>query len=349
MVTQQHIEQVFTELKGRYDRISLSTIKDLLSGRKSLNPGQIMLATAGDGEGTPSLVEVQTAFLNHTCIVITAFRGGYTLEQNLARNAMLKADMDALGLQYRPVMGCYREADWEYASIEYCYFVTDQGQRGTLQFFARIYRLSEKYDQDSFLYKRGGINRTAFLVASTDAGRADLKRDIRFAGQLFLRVPDVEAWTDASDGRFAFQLRGMILTGTPEPKIKLGEGSLFDTESYGATGLAVLRSASQDDLGHACKNYDGKPPLVQHVFKSTPSPDRLHDVIFRCLKQLRDQRCKKIGFLCTAAVNGSSVEGARCAYEALRAWAQRYDKKFTQIVIVDTYGDYAKALDQQNQ
>lgn len=346
MVSDKHIEKVFTELKGRYDRISLSTIKDLLSGRKSLNPGQIMLATAGDGEGTPSLVEVQTAFLKHTCIVITAFRGGYTLEQNLARNARLKADMDALGLQYRPVMGCYREADWEYASIEYCYFVTNQGQRDTLQFFARIYRLSEKYDQDSFLYKRGGINRTAFLVASTDAGRADLKRDIRFAGQLFLRVPDVEAWTDASDGRFAFQLRGMILTGTPEPKIKLGEGSLFDTESYGATGLAVLRSASQDDLGHACKNYDGKPPLVQHVFKSTPSPDRLHDVIFRCLKQLRDQRCKKIGFLCTAAVNGSSVEGARCAYEALRAWAQRYNRKFDQIVIVDTYGDYAKALNQ---
>ena len=349
MVTQQHIEQVFTELKGRYDRISLSTIKDLLSGRKSLNPGQIMLATAGDGEGTPSLVEVQTAFLNHTCIVITAFRGGHTLEQNLARNARLKADMDALGLQYRPVMGCYREADWEYASIEYCYFVTDQGQRDTLQFFARIYRLSEKYDQDSFLYKRGGINRTAFLVASTDAGRADLKRDIRFAGQLFLRVPDVEAWTDASDGRFAFQLRGMILTGTPDPKIKLGEGSLFDTESYGATGLAVLRCADQDDLGHACKSYDGKPPLVQHVFKSTPSPERLHDVIFRCLKQLRDQRCKKIGFLCTATVNGSSVEGARSAYEAVQSWAQRYNKKFTQIVIVDTYGDYAKALNQQNQ
>ena len=58
---------------------------------------------------------------------------------------------------------------------------------------------------------------------------------------------------------------------------------------------------------------------------------------------------QKIGFLCTAAVNGSSVEGARCAYEALRAWAQRYNRKFDQIVIVDTYGDYAKALDQQNQ
>ena len=347
MVTQQYIEQVFTELKVRYDRISLSTIKDLLSGRKSLNPGQFMLATAGEGEGTPSLIEVQTAFLNHTCIVITAFRGGYTLEQNLERNARLKADMDALGLQYRPVMGCYREADWEYASIEYCYFVTDQGQRDSLQFFAQIYRLSEKYDQDSFLYKRGGINRTAFLVASTDAGRADLKRDIRFAGQLFLRVPDVEAWTDASDGRFAFQLRGMILTGSPEPKIKLGEGSLFDTESYGATGLAVLRSADQDDLGHVCKIYDGKPPLVQHVFKSSPSPERLHDVMFRCLKQLRDQRCKTIGLLCNVAVNGSSLEGAACAFEVIKAWALRYDKKFKQIVIVDTYGDYAKVLNER--
>jgi hypothetical protein len=131
-----------------------------------------------------------------------------------------------------------------------------------------------------------------------------------------------------------------------DKKIRLGEGDHFATDSCGATGLVVLTNAADEDLGHACKNHGGKPHLEQHVFKQEPSQERLHDVIFRCLKQLRDQRCKTIGLLCTAAVNGSTIEGARSTLEAVRAWARRYDRKFDQIVIVDTYGDYAKALNQ---
>ena len=350
MASDNDIKRIFSELKGRYDRISMSTIKSVLKGKTKVSRGSEFIK---DNKSTPSLGEIKTAFQEHTCVILTAFRGGFTLEENIGRNQLLKADMEKLGLSYRPVTGCYREADWEQANIEYCYFIYNdakkEAQGNNFSFFTKAYKLSEKYDQDCFLYKRAGINRTAFLVATTDSGRADLKGDIRFAGQLFLNVLDEGAWTDGSDGRFAFQQRGMILTSTPEIKIKLGEGDLFVTDSYGATGLVVLRNAADEDLGHACKNHGGKPPLVQHVFKQDPSPERLHDVIFRCLKQLRDQRCRTIGLLCTAAVNGSSIEGARSTLETVRAWAQRYDTKFTQIVIVDTYGDYAKALDQQNQ
>ena len=325
----------------------MAALRNLLKG--TLKPGQIAIAAATPADDDALTLErAERAFKQHTCVVLTAFRGGYSFPENIARNQLLKADLQKYGFKYNGVTGCYREADWEYACEEYCYFVTDEGQHDAIQFFARLYRLSKKYDQDSFLFKQSGISRTAFLVASTDAGRTDLKRDIRYAGQLFVHVPDVDAWTECRDGRFAFQLRGMILTGTKDKKIRLGEGDLFDTDSYGATGLVVLRNATDEDLGHACKNHGGKPHLEQHVFKQEPSPERLHDVIFRCLKQLRDQRCKKIGFLCTATVNGSSVEGARSAYEAVQSWAQRYNRKFDQIVIVDTYGDYAKALDQQN-
>ena len=145
----------------------------------------------------------------------------------------------------------------------------------------------------------------------------------------------------------------MILEGgTGNRKIRLGEGDLFDTESYDATGLAVLRNATDDELRCACKGYKSnkdykdKPHLEQHVFKKDPSPESLHKAIFDCLNRLRDKGCRTIGLLCTAAVNGSTIEGAKNALEAVRAWAQRYDRKFDQIVIVDTYGDYAKALNQ---
>ncbi|MBO4821570.1 MAG: hypothetical protein J5548_08915 [Prevotella sp.] len=321
----------------------MAAIRKLLRGE--LKPGQIAIAATAPAEDDAlTLGRAERAFKDHTCVVLTAFRGGYSLEQNKARNQLLRADLEQYGFIFNGVTGCYREADWEYACEEYCFFVTNEGQADAKQFFTRIYRLSEKYDQDSFLYKKGGISRTAFLVASTDAGRADLKRDIRYAGQLFIHVPDQGAWTACRDGRFAFQLRGMILTGTQDKKIRLGEGDLFDVKSYGADGLVVLRRSEDDDLGQACKRYNGKVPLVQHVFKKEPTQERLHEVLFRCLKQLRDQRCKVYGFLCNVPVSGSTVEGASCVYEAIKSWAHRYDKKFKWIVIVDTYGDYNKVV-----
>lgn len=348
MISQQHIKQVYADLSARSQRLRMAALRKLLRG--ALKPGQMAIAaTIPADDDALTLERAEHAFKQHTCVILTAFRGGYSLEQNLARNKELRAELEQNRFKFNGVTGCYREADWEYANVEYCFFVTDEGQPDAMQFFARLYRLSEKYDQDSFLYKRGGISRTAFLVASTEAGRTDLKRDIRYAGQLFVHVPDVEAWTECRDGRFAFQLRGMILTGTQDKKIRLGEGSLFDTESYGATGLVVLRNATDDELRQASKKYNenkDKPHLVQHVFKKDTTAEHLHDVIFRCLKQLRDQRCRTIGLLCTAAVKGSTIEGARSTLEAVRAWARRYDRRFDQIVIVDTYGDYAKALDQ---
>lgn len=325
----------------------MAAIRSLLKGE--LKPGQIAIAATAPAEDDALTLErAERAFKEHTCVVLTAFRGGYTLEQNQARNQLLRADLEQYGFKFNGVTGCYREAEWEYACEEYCFFVTNEGQADALQFFTRLYRLSEKYDQDSFLYKKGGISRTAFLVASTDAGRADLKRDIRYAGQLFIHVPDVDAWTECRDGRFAFQLRGMILTGTQDKKISLGEGDLFDVESYGVDGLIVLRRSEDDELGHACKKYNKKSPLVQHVFKKDPSPERLHDMIFRCLKQLRDKKCKKYGFLCNVSVNGSTIEGARCAYESIKSWVQRYSKKLDWIVIVDIYGDYNKVISDRN-
>lgn len=286
MKTDSDIDAIYEELIMRYKPISIYIIKALLNGSIKLN--RTKEHYAADKADSPTLDEAVKMFKEYNCIIFTAFRGGYTLEQNLARNAMLKADMQELGLKFRPVTGCYREANWEYPNVEYCFFVNNIDNNEEKAFFHKVFRLSEKYDQDSFLYKQAGINCVAFLVASTNAGRTDLNGDISFAGQLFLGVPDVEAWTDCRDGRFAFQRKGMILIGTRNKKIKCGYGDLFDAESYGANGLVVLRQAEQQNFEESCKNYDGAVPLVQHVFKKEPTQYNLRKVVNQCLKQLCD-------------------------------------------------------------
>ena len=337
------INEIYSELTTRYDRISASTIKSLLKGKLKVKSKKVSFA--GNAEDSPTLDEAEDAFKKYNCAIFTAFRGGYTLDENIQRNGRLKADLIEQGMKFRPVRGCYREADWEYANIEYCFFVYNEDTRTSKDFFRQAYELSAKYDQDSFLYKRAGINRTAFLVATTDAGRRDLAGNIKFAGQLYIDVPDVEAWTDCSDGRFAFQLKGMVTTATANKKIKLGEGNIFDVSGYQPDGIVVMRHDRQQDLTDSCKNYSGSAPLVQHVFKKpNQNEPQLHNDIFRCLKKMRDMKCKKIGFHCTASINDSTIEGAAFAYETIKLWAKRYDKKLDWIVIVDIYGDYAKVI-----
>lgn len=347
MISTKDINHIYEELTARYSRISISTIVSVLKGKLKVKPGKVDFST--DSHRAPRLEEAEDAFKKYNCAVFTAFRGGYTLEENMERNSRLALDLEKFGMKYCMVTGCYREADWEYPCEEYCFFVVNTDGKQNMQFFENAYALSAKYNQDSFLYKRAGINRTAFLVATTEVGRNDLHGDIKFAGQLYLDVPDIEAWTLCKDGRFAFQLKGMVLIGTGNKKIKVGEGSIFDVEGYQPDGIVVLHNENQQDLSDACKAFDGSVPLIHHVFsKDNYSAEYIHNVIFSCMKKMRDQKCKKIGFHCSVSMNGSSIDGAAVAYDTIKLWANRYDKKFDWIVIVDIYGDYNKVTADKN-
>lgn len=344
MTTPERLTQIYNDLGSRYDRISVSTIKGLLRGKMKVR--NVSAEFEHDKHSTPRIEEAEKAFLIHNCVILTAFRGGNTLSQNIERNERLKADMETEGLSYRPVMGCYREADWEYASIEYCFFIYNNEEHNAQVFFEKAYRLSEKYEQDSFLYKRAGINRTAFLIATNDAGRAEFRDDIKFAGQLFLRVPDVDAWTDCKDGRIAFQLKGMILIDTKDKKIKIGEGNLFDVEGYDPDGIVVLRRDSQQDLTDSCRSYDGSAPLIQHRFVNDEQTETtLRRAVMAALNKAREKKCRKIGFHCSAQIEGSAIKAAAIAFAAVKDWVKLNKSKIDQIIIVDIYGDYSKAMD----
>lgn len=346
MVEETYITRVFSDLESRCNRISVAVNRQRL--RRQLNTSCPDVEYVLNTTLPPTLDEAQVAFISYNCAIFTAFRGGFSLEENVVRNSMLRADMDRLGLNYRPVDGCYKEAEMEHVVKEYCFFVVKPENLLAEEFFTHAYRLSEKYEQDCFLYKRAGFQKTAFLVATTDSGRQDLLGDIRFAGQFFEYVYDVGAWTACSDGRFAFVRKGMLQINTSNKKIKIGEGDIFDVDGYNPDCILVLRKESQKDLADACKAYDGTLPLVQHVFNNAnSSPEYIHDVIFRCLKKIRDKKCKRIGFHSSISIDDSAIRGAAAVYDTIKLWAKRYDKKFEWIVIVDVYGDYGKVIDRR--
>lgn len=350
MVEDSYISRVYSELGLRYNRISVVVNLQRLKRQKNTKGPDVEFIL--NSPLPPSLDEAQAAFRNFNCAIFTAFRGCFTLEQNIQRNAALKADMDSMDMIYRPVDGCYKEAEMEHVVKEYSFFVVMKEGMSPEEFFTQTYRLSEKYEQNCFLYKRSGFNKTAFLVATSDNGRLDLCGDIKFAGQFFEYVYDVGAWTACSDGRFAFIQKGILLINTGSKKIKIGEGDIFDTDSYNPEGLIVIWDKKQNDSKDnnpqkkACENYKGSLPLIERYFlKDDLTSEDISTMVSQSLTDIaKKKKCKRIGFHCSASLNGSFVEGAKVVYDTIMAWAKRNDKSFTQIVIVDSYGDYSKVI-----
>ena len=360
MTSEIELGRIYNELLLRIQHIGIA-----LQGQKRI-PVQISESYDLNKTDTPSIGEAEDAFMKWNCAVLTAFRGkdengnDATLSWNEARNERLKARLRVNNLLFRSVAGCYREAGWDKPSKEICFFVTNAKENTTDEnmkdFLCKIYRQAEHYDQDSFLFTFPGSNRVAFLVATSDNGRNDLRGDVRFAGPLFTHVSDIGDWTDCSDGRISFRLKGMILKGgTGNKKIKIGEGDIFDTEveSYSPDGLSVIWDKHQNDTeGHnpqknACKEYKGDIPLIERYFlKEDLTIDDIKRKVTQSLNDLQKNNCKRIGFHCSACLKGSYVEGARVTFVTIKAWAERNRRRFDQIVIVDSYGDYSKVLNE---
>lgn len=357
-VSELYIKRTYNELLHRIQHIGIALQKQRT---KAMQSSEIYDLTKTD---TPSIGEAEDAFKKWNCTILTAFRRkeGLSAEENfelnLKRNAELKTKMIEQNLKFRSVNGCYREANWEKPNVEICFFATNIDEEGNslspeekiLTFFSKIYRLAEYYEQDCFLFTFPGVNRVAFLVATNDDGRKYFRSDIKFAGPLFTHVPDIGDWTDCSDGRISFRLKGMILKGgTGNKKFKIGEGDLFDIDSYQPDGLIVIRVDTNDDdeLKNACHNYKGDIPLVKRYFmKENQTEVEVHEKIIRALKVLKDKKCKRIGFHCSASIDGSYQKGAKVAYDTIQKWAKRNDKKIELIVINDIYGDYSKIMNE---
>ena len=352
MTPHDDICRIYAELEKRFQHIGIAIQQN------SIPHYDFQDSYVLDSRDTPRIGEAEEAFYNWNCAIITAFRGSdeYSPEdnfkRNIQRNEHLKIDMKALGLKFRPVDGCYKEAGWSSPSVEVCFFVTNTDDTGAKvfeyeekeDFFIKLYKLAEKYEQDSFLFTFPGINRVAFLVATNDGGRAEFRSDHKFAGPLFTHVQALNAWTDCKDGRISFRLKGMIKEGgLGSKKLKIGEGDIFDIDEYGADGIGIIRGKDQMDLKEACRSFNYKDHLVERYFsKQSLTEDDIKSKVRETLNELKKRGCKKIGFHCSAPLNCNYIAGAKVVVQTVQEWAAKYSKKIDWIVLVDIYGDYNK-------
>lgn len=350
VMPEAELDRIFAELKARFDALSRA-----LDNEEKEMMGVYDLSS----DTKPSKEEVEDAFVKWNCAILTAFRGEKVLiQRNKKRNEELKAAMRRQGMLFRPVDGYYVEYHEEDAGTrrvpvnEFSFFVTNTDRYGDTQtndekkksFFKRIYRLSEHYEQDGFLFTFPGVNRVAFLVATNKYGRTDYRNDIKFAGPLYTDVKDLDMWTGCSeDGKIAFMLKGLVQKKVPNSKVWIGEGDVFDVESYKPDCVAVIHDRRNKGLNDGRSEYIADHDnMYEAVFEEeTPSAECVRTKVLGVLDAL-PRRMKTIGFHCSAAVEGSYVEGARAAYNAVLEWAEKNKNRLTKIVIVDVFGDYFK-------
>ena len=91
-----------------------------------------------------------------------------TAEINKKRNSLLKAKLLKLGYGVTALDGKYAEAGTEFPGKETSYFVVNRNEDP--EFFNNIFKLSEYFNQDSFLYKPVGTTE-AKLIGTNNAER----------------------------------------------------------------------------------------------------------------------------------------------------------------------------------
>ena len=205
----QQIQAIYINLKQQYAIISKPLLDDIWNNNINIERQKVMFPP---NEGSTFDAQVaESGFLQRNCAILSACRSknqdGSTRseEDNTANTAKLKSELTESGFGIIPVDGCFREARQEKASHESSFFVYDDGKHNARDFFTKLYLLSEKYEQDSFLYKSAGMTRTAFLISTNDDSRKE-DGDIKLAGQLYLNLPPLGPYTNLDKGRFRFMV-----------------------------------------------------------------------------------------------------------------------------------------------
>ena len=205
----QQIQAIYINLKQQYAIISKPLLDDIWNNNINIERPKVMFPP---NEGSTFDAQVaESGFLQRNCAILSACRSknqdGSTRseEDNTANTAKLKSELTESGFGIIPVDGCFREARQEKASHESSFFVYDDGKHNARDFFTKLYLLSEKYEQDSFLYKSAGMTRTAFLISTIDDSRKE-DGDIKLAGQLYLNLPPLGPYTNLDKGRFRFMV-----------------------------------------------------------------------------------------------------------------------------------------------
>ena len=134
------------------------------------------------------------------CANITAWRSGNKRAINDANNRILQKTLRAMGYGVIKLQGFYAEVGQD-VSKENSFLVFDQNDDP--KFYENLYKLSEKFEQDSFLFKAVD-EEVAYLIGTND----DFIRDNgerKEAGRLRIGNLDAKTYSKIGSGRISFE------------------------------------------------------------------------------------------------------------------------------------------------
>jgi len=134
------------------------------------------------------------------CANITAWRSGNNRAINDANNRELQETLRAMGYGVIKLQGFYAEVGQD-VSKENSFLVFDQNDDPN--FYENLYKLSEKFDQDCFLYKAADED-VAYLIGTNEDFIRDNGERIE-AGRLRIGNLSATIYSEIGSGRISFE------------------------------------------------------------------------------------------------------------------------------------------------
>ena len=140
-------------------------------------------------------------WINKTdCANITAWRAGNKRAINDANNRELQETLRAMGYGIIKLQGFYAEVGQD-VSKENSFLVFDRNNDPN--FYENLYKLSEKFNQDCFLYKAAEED-VAYLIGTNEDFIRDNGERIE-AGRLRIGSLSAKAYSEIGSGRISFE------------------------------------------------------------------------------------------------------------------------------------------------
>lgn len=134
------------------------------------------------------------------CANITAWRSGNKRAINDANNRELQETLRAMGYGVIKLQGFYAEVGQD-VSKENSFLVFDQNDDPN--FYENLYKLSEKFDQDCFLYKAAEED-IAYLIGTNEDFIRDNGERVE-AGRLRIGNLSARTYSEIGSGRISFE------------------------------------------------------------------------------------------------------------------------------------------------
>lgn len=133
------------------------------------------------------------------CAILTAWRNGKARKTNDDNNRKLQGQLRDFGYGVTKITGWYPEKDKELAR-ENSFLAINLNNESS--FRDNIFKLSEYYEQDCFLYKKAGFDTPAvYVFTNDDCGKGNVK----LVGRLRIGNLDAEAFSQVKTGRITFE------------------------------------------------------------------------------------------------------------------------------------------------